>query len=33
MNRRIHDLALFILLKIESEDKAKSHTSFGHLMS
>lgn len=28
MNRRIHNLALFILSKIESEDKAKKSSSF-----
>ena len=28
MNRRIHDLALFILSKIESEDKANQVFSF-----
>lgn len=34
MNRRIHNPALFILSKIESEDKAnKVVLSFRHLMS
>ena len=28
MNRRIHDLALFILSKIESEDKANKVFAF-----
>ena len=28
MNRRIHNLALFILSKIKSEDKAKKSSSF-----
>ena len=28
MNRQIHNSALFILLKIKSEDKAKSHMLF-----
>lgn len=34
MSRQIHNLALFILFKIESEDKAnRVVSSFGHLMS